>query len=58
MSHMESLAGRVRELDEAIELLALVSGNGGKGLLLLPVFLPLVLDAGKIVLHCFYLTFY
>ena len=58
MAYMEALAGGIRELDQAVELGPGIAGDGGIGLLLLPDLLPLVLDTGKIVLHCFYLTFY
>ena len=59
MAHMETLTGGVGELDEAVELGALVPGDGGVGLGLLPPLLPLFLDGSKIVLHVvfsFYVT--
>ena len=59
MAHMEALTGGVGELDEAVELGALVPGDGGVGLGLLPPLLPLFLDGSKIVLHVvfsFYVT--
>src|SRR5699024_587041 len=52
VAHVEPLAGGVGELDEAVKLLpGLVPGDGGEGLLLQPPLLPLLLNAGKIVLH-------
>ena len=52
VAHVEPLAGGIGELDEAEELLPrLVPGDGGEGLLLQPLALPLLLNAGKIVLH-------
>ena len=51
MAHMQALAGGIGELDEPIKLGALVPGNGGIGLGLLPPLLPLFLNGGKIVLH-------
>ena len=52
VAHVEALAGGIGELDEAEELLPrLVPGDGGEGLLLQPLALPLFLNTGKIVLH-------
>ena len=47
----DCLNQRIGELDEPIKLGALVPGNGGIGLGLLPPLLPLFLNGGKIVLH-------
>ena len=52
VAHVEPLAGGIGELDQAEELLpSLVPGDGGEGLLLQPLLLPLFLNAGKIVFH-------
>ena len=52
MAHMETLTGWIGELDEAVELLpCLVAGDGGEGLFLQPLLLPLLFNGGKIVLH-------
>ena len=52
MAHMETLTGGIGELDESIELLpCLVAGDGGEGLFLQPLLLPLLFNGGKIVLH-------
>ena len=52
VAHVEPLAGGIGELDQAEELLpSLVPRDGGEGLLLQPLFLPLLFDTCKIVLH-------
>ena len=51
MTHVQALTGGIGELDEPVELGALVPGDGGIGLGLLPPLLPLFLNGGKIVLH-------
>ena len=51
MTHVQALAGGIGELDQPVELGALVPGDGGIGLGLLPPLLPLFLNGGKIVLH-------
>ena len=52
MSHMESLSGGIGELDEPIEFRpGGVPRDSGKGLFLQPLFLPLLFNRRKIVLH-------
>ena len=52
VAHVEPLAGGIGKLDQAEELLpSLVPRDGGEGLLLQPLLLPLFLNAGKIVFH-------
>ena len=59
MAHMQALAGGIRELDQAVKLrLVRLAGDGGIGLGLLPVLLPLLLDRCEIVLHGLYFSFF
>ena len=58
VAHMEALTGGVGELDEAVELGALVPGDGGVGLGLLPPLLPLLFNGGKIILHAAFSPYY
>ena len=51
VAHVQALAGGVGELHQAVELGLVPAVLGGKGLALQPLFLPLGLDSGKIVLH-------
>jgi hypothetical protein len=51
MAHVEAGGAGIGELDEGIELGALVPGHSGVGLGLLPPLLPFFLDGGKIILH-------
>ena len=51
MPHVQALAGGIRKLDQPIELGPIVTGNGGIGLCLLPVGLPLLFNGRKIVIH-------
>ena len=51
MADVQARGRGVRELDEAVELGALVPGDGGVGLGLLPLLLPFLLDGCKIVFH-------
>ena len=51
MPHVQALAGGIRKLDQPIELGSFVAGDGGIGLCLLPVGLPLLFNGRKIVIH-------
>ena len=51
MADMQASGGGIRELDEAVELGALVARHGGVGLFLLPLCLPFFLNRCEIVLH-------
>ena len=51
MTHMQTLTGGIGELNESIELGALVAGDGGVGLGLFPVGLPFLFNGRKIVIH-------
>ena len=51
MADVKAGGGRVWEFDQAVELRLLIAGDGGIGLLLLPFFLPLLLNGCKIVFH-------
>ena len=51
MAHMQTLTGGIGELNESIELGALVAGDGGVGLGLFPVGLPFLFNGRKIVIH-------
>ena len=51
MTHMQALSGGIGELDKSVELGALVAGDGGVGLGLFPVGLPLLFNGRKIVIH-------
>lgn len=51
MPHVQALAGGIRKLDQPVELGPFVAGNGGIGLCLLPVGLPLLFNGRKIVIH-------
>ena len=53
VAHMEARSGGVGKLHQPVELgLAGVPGLAGKGFLILPSGLPLLLNGGKIVLQC------
>ena len=51
MPHVQALAGGIRKLDQPVELGSFVAGDGGIGLCLLPVGLPLLFNGRKIVIH-------
>ena len=51
VADVEASGGGIRELNEAVELGALVACYGSIGLFLLPLFLPFFLNGCKIVLH-------
>ena len=55
MSYMESLTGRIRELDQRIVFWFCVVVGGSKGVLFIPALLPFRLDAAKIVLQLLFL---
>ena len=51
MADMKTGSGGVWELDQAVKLWLFVPSDGGIGLLLLPFFLPFLLNGCKIVFH-------
>ena len=51
VADVQASGGRIRELNEAVELGALVPRHGGVGLYLLPLVLPFFLNGCEIVLH-------
>ena len=51
MADMKTGSGGVWELDQAVKLWLFVPSDGGIGLLLLPFFLPFLLNSCKIVFH-------
>ena len=51
MAHMQALTGGIGELDESVELGALVAGDGGIGLGFFPIGLPFLFNGRKIVIH-------
>ena len=51
VADVQASGGGIRELNEAVELGALVACYGSIGLFLLPLFLPFFLNGCKIVLH-------
>ena len=54
MTHVQTLTGGIGELDQTVELGALVAGDGGIGLGLFPIGLPFLFNGRKIVIHgCF-----
>ena len=55
MSYMESLTGRIRELDQRIVFGFCVVVGGSKGVLVVPALLPFRLDTAKIVLQLLFL---
>ena len=51
MADMKAGGGGVRKFDQAVKLWLFVPSDGGIGLLLLPFFLPFLLNSCKIVFH-------
>ena len=51
MADMQSLSGRIRELDQAVKLRLVRAGDGAAALMLDPVFLPFLFNFCVIVLH-------
>ena len=51
MADMKTGSGGVWELDQAVKLWLFVPSDGGIGFLLLPFFLPFLLNGCKIVFH-------
>ena len=51
MTDVQTLPGRIRELDQTEELRARIAVDGGVGLGLLPLRLPFLFNCGKIIFH-------
>ena len=51
MSNVETCGGRIRELNESVELGLITAGDSFIALVLKPVLLPFLFDRGKIVFH-------
>ena len=51
VADVQTLAGGIRELNEAVKLRAGIAGDGGVGLGFLPLCLPFLFNCSKIVFH-------